>query len=275
MSALRNERSPRAFEEIITQLENLIVENQFKAGQRLPAERELKKMFRTSRSTIREALRVLEQTGLIEIRVGSRGGSYVKSVRGEQIGLGITQLIRFGQVSFSQITDFRLGVEVTAVQMAVRNATAGDVRSLKTLVAELKVEFKKGSANCRKFFIAESELHLAILSMTRNPLYESMLPIIHSNLWKYHDMLPYEEHVLARAYRDWSELLETFENRDVLRAARIITSHLLEYHRYLEDFFRSNQIDEHTIAKRLFEGMPAGEAAPTQRLRLPAIGEDT
>jgi DNA-binding transcriptional regulator YhcF (GntR family) len=53
----------RIFQDVVEQIQEAIIDGHLKVGDRLPAERELKAMLQTSRSTLREALRVLEQKG--------------------------------------------------------------------------------------------------------------------------------------------------------------------------------------------------------------------
>ena len=60
-------RQNRIFRDVVEQIQEAIIQGRLKVGDRLPAERELKEMLQTSRGTLREALRVLEQKGLIEI----------------------------------------------------------------------------------------------------------------------------------------------------------------------------------------------------------------
>ena len=70
----RAAKQSRIFQDIVDQIQEAILDGRFKAGDMLPSERELKEMFQTSRGTLREALRVLEQKGLIEIKLGVGGG---------------------------------------------------------------------------------------------------------------------------------------------------------------------------------------------------------
>ncbi|MFD0654722.1 FadR/GntR family transcriptional regulator [Streptomyces malaysiensis subsp. malaysiensis] len=67
--------SSRVSQVIVEQIRRLLKEERLQPGDRLPSERELCVQFGVSRVTIREALRILEANGLVEIRVGARGGA--------------------------------------------------------------------------------------------------------------------------------------------------------------------------------------------------------
>jgi len=249
----RPAKQNRVFEDIIEQIEEAIFSDDLRPGLRLPSERELQKVFQTSRSTLREALRVLEQKGLVEIKTGSRGGAFVKRSSGGMIGEGLSHLIRFGEVTLTQITNFRLGMETLAVELAVQNAKPEQIEELGALVDSLGRELEGGPANWRRFFKTESLLHQALPAMAQNPLYAWVLGIIHANLWKYYEMLPREAGVLERAHRDWAELLGALKEGNVFQASTVMKAHLLEYHRHLQDYFARNRIDEREVARLLFE----------------------
>ncbi len=70
-------KQPRISDEVFHQLKESILSNGFKAGDKLPPERELADQFQVSRVAIREAIRTLENAGFLEIRQGSTGGAYV------------------------------------------------------------------------------------------------------------------------------------------------------------------------------------------------------
>ena len=90
----REARQNRIFQDVVEQIEEAILSGRLKAGDRLPPERELKETLKTSRSTLREALRVLEQKGLIEIRLGKGGGAHVKAISSDSISQSLGLLLR-------------------------------------------------------------------------------------------------------------------------------------------------------------------------------------
>ncbi|MCA1793321.1 MAG: GntR family transcriptional regulator [Desulfobacteraceae bacterium] len=108
----------RVFQDVVEQVQDAIVTKKLAPGTRLPAERELKEMFNTSRGTLREALRVLEQKGLIEIKLGVTGGAIVKRIDTEPIMESLALLIRSGEVSLEHLSEFRIKIEGSLVELA-------------------------------------------------------------------------------------------------------------------------------------------------------------
>jgi DNA-binding FadR family transcriptional regulator len=124
----------KVFQEVVSQIEEAILNGRIETGQTLPAERELKAMFQISRGTLREALRVLEQKGLIEIRLGVGGGSVVRSVDAGRVSESLGLLIRSQKVSLGHLTEFRAGIESSIAAQAAEQRSAADVRQLKDLL---------------------------------------------------------------------------------------------------------------------------------------------
>jgi DNA-binding FadR family transcriptional regulator len=75
----------RIYHDLVMQIQDAIMTGKLKPGDKLPAQRDLVQEFQTSRASLREALRVLEQKGLIEIKLGVNGGAVIKKIGTEQI----------------------------------------------------------------------------------------------------------------------------------------------------------------------------------------------
>src|SRR6266699_5804118 len=69
----------RIYQEVASQLRRSISEGRLRPGDKLPPERSLSAMFGVSRNTVRDALRALELSGLIELKLGATGGAFVLS----------------------------------------------------------------------------------------------------------------------------------------------------------------------------------------------------
>ena len=89
----------RAPEVIYDQIYQQIASGQLKPGDRLPSERVLAEQFQRSRHVIREALRMLQQDGLITVEVGSAGGSIVQQVSADLLGTPLKHYLADGGLS--------------------------------------------------------------------------------------------------------------------------------------------------------------------------------
>jgi len=120
----------RISEVIVEQVRLLIRQGQLSAGDRLPSERELCGRFGVSRVTVREALRVLEANGLVEIRVGARGGAFVTAPSSRLVGEGIADLITLASLTALEVTESRLVFELGIVPLVCERATQEDISAL-------------------------------------------------------------------------------------------------------------------------------------------------
>jgi DNA-binding FadR family transcriptional regulator len=120
----------RISEVIVDQIRLLIRQGDLAAGDRLPSERELCERFGVSRVTVREALRVLEANGLVEIRVGARGGAFVTAPSSRLVGEGIADLITLSTLSAAEVTETRIVLELGIVPMVCERSTEEDIAAL-------------------------------------------------------------------------------------------------------------------------------------------------
>ena len=98
-------------EAIVRQVENKIIRGELKPDQMLPPEIELMKEFGVGRNTVREALRILEASGLIKVKQGSRGGPVITEMTEEFVSDFLVKAIRLGAGSVKDLSEFRLALE--------------------------------------------------------------------------------------------------------------------------------------------------------------------
>src|ERR687888_570668 len=120
----------RASSAIAHQIRTAIVTGRLKRGDRLAPERELAEQFGVSRVTVRDALRALEAMGLIEVRVGARGGAFVTVPSGSVVGQTMSDMMMMQAISPEDIVEARLVVELGTVTLACARATDEDLTRL-------------------------------------------------------------------------------------------------------------------------------------------------
>ncbi|GFO54875.1 GntR family transcriptional regulator [Geomonas sp. Red276] len=231
----RQAKQSRVYQDVVEQIQEAIVTGKLKTGDQLPAERDLKERFQVSRGTLREALRVLEQKGLIEIRTGVAGGSIVKGVGTEQVSASLGLLIRYKKVSLQNLAEFRIGLEGDIAALAARRADADDVAKLKTLLAAAAEHLAQGPDHWDSFITTDEQIHLKIAETTRNPLFISVLESLSWNIHTYYEsFLPKDEELMRENHQDMVQLIAAIEGKDSEEARRIAREHVRRFSAYME-----------------------------------------
>lgn len=121
----------RVSREVCEQLKESILLGQFKTGDKLPSERDLVEEFQVSRMAIREALRSLENLGLIATRQGVSGGAYVTELTFGHISNAFLDLFLADKISIPELYHVRLLVEPETAKLAALAITPEHAQRLK------------------------------------------------------------------------------------------------------------------------------------------------
>src|SRR5581483_3215670 len=108
--------------EIVDQIKAAIREGRLAPGDQLPTERDLTRQLGVSRVSVRDALRILEATGLVEVRVGARGGSFVTAPAPHLVAEGIADMLRLADVTPAEVTETRLVFELALLPLVCERA---------------------------------------------------------------------------------------------------------------------------------------------------------
>lgn len=231
----RAAKQNRIFQDVVEQIQEAIIEGHLKVGDRLPPERELKEMLQTSRSTLREALRVLEQKGLIEIKLGMGGGAVVKTLSPDLVAESLDLLIRSHQVSLQHIAEFRERVEADVVVLATGRMTPSDWDNLKSLLDEARQCAARGSEAVSDFLTADKSIHLYFAKVTGNPIYISILKTIHENIRRYfEEFLVMDDTEMLENMQDLEDVVAAMENGQAQKAGDIARTHVRRFNSYME-----------------------------------------
>ena len=229
-------KQSRVFQDVIYQIEEAILKGKLKAGDRLPAERELKEIFRTSRGTLREALRVLEQKGLIAIKTGANGGPVVKEVTTRQVSESLGLLIRYQKIPLKDLAEFREGVEGIVAGLAAQRAKRRDKEHLKKLLEDARRHLEKGVTRWDEFIDVDNAIHMALACIAANPVYESVLRMVHDNIVRYYNrFLERKEEIMEENYKDLCHIVRAVEKGDQETARHVVSDHVKRFNRFMEE----------------------------------------
>jgi GntR family transcriptional repressor for pyruvate dehydrogenase complex len=168
----------RTFETIADQIRELIYAKTLKPGDKLPSERELASQFNVGRISVREALRTLEQAGLILIKQGSGGGAYVKAADTSAVAESVYDLVSRNDIRLEDLTEVRLAVEKQILLSAFDKITTDDLEMLDKSIEELEIVIKKKTRQDIPVYFELTNFHVILARITRNPVFEIILKVL-------------------------------------------------------------------------------------------------
>jgi DNA-binding FadR family transcriptional regulator len=236
-AAFRAARQSRIFQDVVEQIQEAILRGEFQPGDKLPAERELKEMFQTSRGTLREALRVLEQKGLIEIRLGVNGGAVVRASMDQPLTESLGLMLRLQEISLTHLHEFREEIEGAVTATAARQATAEDIQNLEQLVDNAARCVAKGTAAWDDFLRADKRFHQTLARITRNPIYIYMYNVVHDNIQPYYDrFLPADPELMRENHQDLRDILDAVRAGTVALARKRAQAHVRRFGEHMKRY---------------------------------------
>ena len=225
----------RIFQDIVDQIEEAILSGRIKPDERLPAERDLCEQFKASRGTLREALRILEQKGLIEIRLGAGGGAFVRESNCELMAETLAILIRSKKINLAHLLDCREEIEATVAALAAKQATANDIVNLKKLVLTAQQHKNNGPDEWEQFAQLDNEIQQELVRIAGNPIYDFILQSIYDNIDRFygHDM-KMNENEINDTFQDLRMMVYAIGRNDESLAGRQARARVLRVSENME-----------------------------------------
>ncbi|MES3025220.1 MAG: FadR/GntR family transcriptional regulator [Pseudomonadota bacterium] len=212
-----NQAEPRLYRIVATRIQELIREENIKAGERLPSERDLASKLSVSRTSLREALIALELGGIIEVRGGS--GVYVS----EQPGAP-ADVIEVGPGPFEVLSARRM-IEAEVAALAAKMATDSNIDAILRAVLEMERNHDDRGANEQ----ADRNFHLAIARATGNSALVGVIDYLwnqRGSLWhKLKEHFQTEE-LRQQTLKDHRAILEAIASHDAAGARQAMRAHL-------------------------------------------------
>jgi DNA-binding FadR family transcriptional regulator len=222
----------RAFEDVVRQIRDAIVEGRLVAGDRLPSQRELQVRFAVGRNAILEAFRILEKNGLVEIRRGAHGGAIVRHL--DAVPLGEHFSTRFGQEStpLSELVEFREALEGQNAEWAALRADASDLAALADVRDELRA-LVACAAPHSAIMKQDNRLHAVIARASRNRVSTAVMEGIIVTFREALASVDPPPDFPEQTSQDVCDLYRAIERRDPASARALMIEHIRYFYRYV------------------------------------------
>lgn len=210
-----NLKDRRLFEKIVDQIKDAVVSGAVKAGDKLPSENELAHVFGVSRSAVREALRILELSGLVIIKKGNQGGCFIQEVSSNQQLIDyLSDNWKLGQIKLTDLTDARYWLESLVIDIVGKRITDKDVDKLYKSIDNAERLYNEGKE--REKIDENFNFHVLLVHMTGNTILIDTLSAI----------LEILSYILVK-----------------IKPSRQITLNTFQAHRQIVDFLKAGQME--------------------------------
>ena len=217
---LRNVGRPKnLYMEAMRSIKEAIFRGDYGPGQSLPSEKDMALLLGVSRPVLREALRALQLQGFLDVRRGSRGGTYVTDLSNISIRDNLEDLLHIGKLSMADLTRARLLLEPEVFRLAAENANGDQLAVLAALVDEAN-----RSTDPKRRITLHSDFHRLVAAASGSPIYLRFMQIIFDFMEVFAVTIQPTD-LEAHDDQEHSQIFEALQRRDGERAAMLAREH--------------------------------------------------
>lgn len=218
-------QSVKVFERVAAQIEKRILEGELRIGDRLPTERALAEQFHVSRTAVREAMKILAQKGLVDMRPG-RGTIVVDGAReAMENSIGLLMRMKSGEVGSSDdLVEVRAILETEIAALAAARATEIEIAAMREAIRVMDESLDDADA----FITADNSFHEALAQATQNALILTLLNSIVNLLSEQRKQIFEVDGGPQRGQMHHRRILECVIRRDPASARAAMGAHLLQ-----------------------------------------------
>ena len=225
-------RQQKAYKGVIDYFKKKIMDGELRPGEKLPPERDIAERLNVSRNSVREAIRIMDMTGVISSQQGS--GNYITCEFQKSLAETMTMMFAMDQIDYKQISQIRQALECLAFSLAIEHASDKQIKEMESLVKELdkSTDDVKNAALDKKlhFMLAQSSGNILVLDFL-----EACSGVIDSFI---HDMraaiLRTEERkkLLNECHK---KLIEALKEKDETKGQEALKRHFILINEILEE----------------------------------------
>ena len=218
-------QSAKVFERVAEQIERRILDGELRSGDRLPTERDLAEQFHVSRTAVREAMKILAQRGLVDMRPG-RGTIVIDGAhQAMQHSIGLAMKLKLGEVGGSDnLVEVRAILETEIAALAAARATEEEILAMREAIRVMDESLTDADA----YIAADNQFHEALAQATQNVLILILVNSIVNLLSEQRKQIFGVEGGPQRGQFHHRRILESVIQRDPEKARAAMRAHLLQ-----------------------------------------------
>ncbi|MCC7208578.1 MAG: FadR family transcriptional regulator [Anaerolineae bacterium] len=232
----------RLSEQVANQLRELVMSRELKPGDRLPSERELAEHLGISRAIVREAIKTLEQQGLLSVEVGR--GTFVTQLEPQDLthALNLLMLQSADEHAFDYVYEIRQMIEIESARKAAERATDDDIAELESKLQAMVASVDDVDGFAR----ADTAYHQALAVATHNPLFVTLLLPITNLLRQIQRKASRTMRGPADAIHYHTRILEAVRQHNPDASGQAMREHLISVLQHLSSASKADNDGTHT-----------------------------
>lgn len=229
-------------QQIIHQIHTAILAGRLAPGDKLPSENDLIKQFNISKQTLRESLRALEHMGLLEIKKGMGGGSFIIEVDPRITKLNLLNYFYFKNLSIRDLSAVRKLIEPYSAKLAAKNMSDENIQVLQDLNTSAYKQLE--TDNYEGALADEIAFHTKISEVTNNPLVVLLMEFIEDIVVDYKKVFQVGIDYLKIVLGAHDRIYKAIKNRDEELAFKEMLEHITDLEENLSNKERNLSIKE-------------------------------
>lgn len=231
-----NFQKKKTYEIIVEKIEHFFLDGELRPGDKLPPERELASQFNVSRTSVREALKALEMSGIIEIRQG--GGSYIKTSEVQLLTKELsTTIVQAENNLVYEMLELRRALEVESASLAAQRANSQDLEKIRQSLEQMAVSINEVEEGIQ----ADLHFHMQIVHATHNALLINLVQTLTEHMedtiratrrHRFLDPSRYEE-----TFDEHKEIYIAIASGNTKKAKLLMEEHITRIRRELSEAF--------------------------------------
>lgn len=217
-----NVKNNRISQNIVGQIREAILNGDLNVGDRLPSEKDFARKFGVSKSSLREAYRILEAYGLLEIRQGMSGGAFVKEVDIQVVKEGLANYFFFNDPSLREYTQVRTFIEPEIVKICALKITDKELDILNRNIEEMELEPEGEN------FISDLDtaFHKKLVDIAGNSILSLIVESVQTALIRVKRVLHTDEAFLRMVCQGHREIVAALAEHDPVKASESMKKHI-------------------------------------------------
>lgn len=214
-------KTSKRYKLVIQEIQNYIIENNLKPGDKLPTEKKLAKKLQVGRSSVREAVKSLEVLGIIETKAGE--GMFVKSFNFIPILENLPYSMMFDRDDLSEVLEIRITLELASLKKVIENIDEEHLQKIESVVEEMKVS--RNNNDISRFVEADEAFHQFLFQPVNNDLLKKLLRIFWTLLENAKDFSKLADPNLQAGYKKHKAIYEALSAKNYDKLYSLMEKH--------------------------------------------------